>query len=174
MKISFIPTSLIHCLFLFFPESQRDHVHCQVWLTGALHQEPGFDLRRCTSLVSWPSQKSLAWHPLLGIVISKVILESFFSSIPSFYYISHRSVLPGSSSWMGLCPMKRMYTKETPLPLLRVCSRMDVHNSASWTRHRYGDDVIHHAYRRRERGLKDQEDYVGVLNVLLLGGDPLA
>ena len=51
-------------------------------------QEPGFDLRRCTSLSSWPSQKSLAWHPLLGIVISKVILESFFSSIPSFYYLS--------------------------------------------------------------------------------------
>ena len=70
--------------------------------------------------------------------------------------------------------MKRIYTKETPLPLLRVCSRMDVHNSASWTRHRYGDDVIHHAYRRRERGLKDQEDSVGVLDVLLpLGGGHL-
>ena len=70
--------------------------------------------------------------------------------------------------------MKRMYTKKTPLPLLRVCSRMDVHNSASWTLHRYGDDVIHHAYRRRERGLKDQEDSAEVLDVLLpLGGGHL-
>ena len=32
--------------------------------------------------------------------------------------------------------------------------------------------MFHHVYRRRERGLKDQEDYVGVLNILLLpGGD---
>ena len=51
---------------------------------------------------------------------------------------------------------------------------MDIHNSASWTLHRYGDDVIHHVYRRREHGLKDQEDSVGVLDVLLpLGGDHL-
>ena len=65
-----------------------------------------------------------------------------------------------------------MYTKETPLPLLRVSSRMDVHNSASWTLHCYSDDVIHHIYRRREHGWKDQEDYVGVLNILpLLGGE---
>ena len=55
--------------------------------------------------------------------------------------------------------------------LQRVCSRMDVHNSAPWTRHRYGDEVIHHAFRGRERGMKDQEDCVGVLDVFLpLGG----
>ena len=46
---------------------------------------------------------------------------------------------------------------------------------ASWTPHRYGACVIHHVYRRRERRLKDQEDYVGVLDILLLpGGGPLA
>ena len=51
---------------------------------------------------------------------------------------------------------------------------MDVHNSAPWTRHRYGDEVIHHAFRGRERGMKDQEDCVGVLDVLLpLGGGHL-
>ena len=67
-------------------------------------QEPGFDLRRCTSLSSWPSQKSLAWHPLLGIVISKVILDSFFH--PKFHSFTTKSQVcaPGIQFMDGIVP----------------------------------------------------------------------
>ena len=38
-----------------------------------------------------------------------------------------------------------------------------------------GTCVIHHVYRRRKSGLKDPEDHMGILDVLLLpGGDPKA
>ena len=104
---SFFPHSLPFVIFSCITEWSCSWL---VWLTGVLHQEPGLDLRRCTSLVSWPSQISLAWHPFLGIVISKVILDSFFILNSILLLQSHRSVLPGSSSWMGLCPMKRMNT----------------------------------------------------------------
>ena len=78
-------------------------------------------------LVSWPIQKSLDWLPLLGIVS---VSNGWF--IPPFTSFTTKSqvAIPGTSSWLGLCPLKEEGRVRDTYPHTRVSSWMnDSHNS---------------------------------------------
>ena len=80
---------------------------------------------------------------------------------------------PTIPSGIGLCPVRRMNTKETPLPLHHVSSRQVNPHSLSLGYSTAAVLVSSTTSTGGSTGLKDQEDYTGVLDILLRGGSPL-